>query len=258
MPDQELHGRVAVITGAGRSIGRAMALELAAGGAAVVVNVRSNRAEAEAVVKEIEGKGGKAMVAIADVIDAPAVNAMAEGRAEEIRPHRLSHQQRGAARGEGHRAHDLRGLAPHHRRHPRRRVPLREGVPRSDQEERRRLDHQRRRPDRRDGRARPPPRRHRQGRHRRLHPRAGDGARSAQDHRQHAGPRHAGEARQAERNPAASDLPAAARPRRLAGRHRAAGALPGRPGRALHHRPDSSTSTAGRISAKRRRLRSDD
>ena len=48
MADQELAGRVAVITGAGRSIGRAMALELAAGGCAVVVNVRSNRAEAEA------------------------------------------------------------------------------------------------------------------------------------------------------------------------------------------------------------------
>ena len=47
MSDKELAGRVAVITGAGRSIGRAMALELAAGGAAVVVNVRSNRAEAE-------------------------------------------------------------------------------------------------------------------------------------------------------------------------------------------------------------------
>ena len=78
MPDQELQGRVAIITGAGRSIGRAMALELAAGGCAVVVNVRSNRVEADAVVKEIEGKGGKAMVAIADVVDAPAVNAMAE------------------------------------------------------------------------------------------------------------------------------------------------------------------------------------
>ena len=78
MPDKELAGRVAVITGAGRSIGRAMALELASAGAAVVVNVRSNRAEAEAVVKEIESKGGQAMVAIADVVDAPAVNAMAE------------------------------------------------------------------------------------------------------------------------------------------------------------------------------------
>ena len=78
MAEQELAGRVAVITGAGRSIGRAMALELAAGGCAVVVNVRSNRAEAEGVVKEIEGKGGKAMAGIADVTDAPAVQAMAQ------------------------------------------------------------------------------------------------------------------------------------------------------------------------------------
>src|SRR5688572_21304260 len=78
MAEQELAGRVAVITGAGRSIGRAMALELAAGGCAVVVNVRSNRAEAEGVVKEIEGRGGKAMAGIADVTDAPAVQAMAQ------------------------------------------------------------------------------------------------------------------------------------------------------------------------------------
>jgi 3-oxoacyl-[acyl-carrier protein] reductase len=78
MADQELAGRVAVITGAGRSIGRAMAIELASAGAAVVVNVRSNRAEAEGVVKEIESKGGQAMVAVADVVDAAAVNAMAE------------------------------------------------------------------------------------------------------------------------------------------------------------------------------------
>jgi 3-oxoacyl-[acyl-carrier protein] reductase len=76
--DNELSGRVAVITGAGRSIGRAVALELAAGGAAVVVNVRSNRAEADAVVKEIEANGGRAMTAIADVTDAPAVQAMAK------------------------------------------------------------------------------------------------------------------------------------------------------------------------------------
>ena len=68
MPDQELQGRVAIITGAGRSIGRAMALELAAGGAAIVVNVRQNRAEAESVVKEIESKGGKAMVALAQKV----------------------------------------------------------------------------------------------------------------------------------------------------------------------------------------------
>ena len=77
-PGKELDGRVAIITGAGRSIGRAMALELAAGGAAVVVNVRSNRTEAEAVVKEIEAAGGRGLAAVADVTDAAAVEAMAK------------------------------------------------------------------------------------------------------------------------------------------------------------------------------------
>ena len=77
MAEQELKGRVAVITGAGRSIGRAMAIELAAGGCAVVVNVRSNKAEADEVVKEIEKAGGRAFAAIADVTDAPAVQKMA-------------------------------------------------------------------------------------------------------------------------------------------------------------------------------------
>ena len=84
MPDNELAGRVAVITGAGRSIGRAMALELAAAGCSVVVNVRQNRAEAEAVVKEIEKTGGRGLVAVADVVDAPAVNAMAQAALEKF------------------------------------------------------------------------------------------------------------------------------------------------------------------------------
>ena len=76
--DQELKGRVAVITGAGRSIGREMALELASAGCNVVVNVRSNRAEAEEVVQAVEAKGAQGLVAVADVVDAPAINKMAE------------------------------------------------------------------------------------------------------------------------------------------------------------------------------------
>ena len=76
--NKEMDGRVAIITGAGRSIGRSMALELADAGCAVVINVRSNRAEGEGVVKEIEKMGGRAMVAVADVVDPKAVNAMAE------------------------------------------------------------------------------------------------------------------------------------------------------------------------------------
>ena len=82
--DKELTGRVAIITGSGRSIGRAMALELAEAGCAVVVNVRSNRAEGEGVVKEIEAKGGRAMVAVADVVDAGAVNAMAQAALQKF------------------------------------------------------------------------------------------------------------------------------------------------------------------------------
>jgi 3-oxoacyl-[acyl-carrier protein] reductase len=72
----ELTGRVALVTGAGRNIGRAIALELAAGGAGIVVNARSNRAEAESVAREIEAAGGKAMAILADVVDPAAVDAM--------------------------------------------------------------------------------------------------------------------------------------------------------------------------------------
>jgi 3-oxoacyl-[acyl-carrier protein] reductase len=84
MADKELQGRVAVITGAGRSIGRAMALELAAGGCAVVVNVRANKADADAVVKEIEAGGGRALAAVADVTDAAAVGRMAKAAVERF------------------------------------------------------------------------------------------------------------------------------------------------------------------------------
>ena len=73
---KELAGRVAIVTGAGRNIGRAIALALAAGGAAVVVNARSNLQEAEAVVSEIERAGGKAFGVTADVADVEAVQKM--------------------------------------------------------------------------------------------------------------------------------------------------------------------------------------
>jgi 3-oxoacyl-[acyl-carrier protein] reductase len=75
---QELAGKVAVVTGAGRNIGRAIALTMAEGGASVLVNARSNRNEAEAVAREIEAAGGKAVVHIGDVADVGAVQAMAD------------------------------------------------------------------------------------------------------------------------------------------------------------------------------------
>ena len=49
----ELSGKVAIVTGAGRNIGRAIALALAEAGAWIVVNARSNHGEADAVAREI-------------------------------------------------------------------------------------------------------------------------------------------------------------------------------------------------------------
>ena len=84
MADKELDGRVAIVTGAVRNIGRGIALALAAGGAAVVVNVRSNRAEADAVVSEIQKAGGKAMTGVADVMDRPDVQKMVDAAVERF------------------------------------------------------------------------------------------------------------------------------------------------------------------------------
>lgn len=67
-----LHGKVALVTGAGKNIGRMIALTLARDGAAVVVNGRADKIAVDAVVREIEAAGGKAMAAMGDVSD-PAV-----------------------------------------------------------------------------------------------------------------------------------------------------------------------------------------
>jgi 3-oxoacyl-[acyl-carrier protein] reductase len=77
--DHELAGKVALVTGASRNIGRAIALALAAGGAAVAVNARASREDAEKVAHEIRTAGGQAEVFLADIADAKAVNAMVEG-----------------------------------------------------------------------------------------------------------------------------------------------------------------------------------
>jgi 3-oxoacyl-[acyl-carrier protein] reductase len=75
---KELLGKVAIVTGAGRNIGREIALALADGGASVLVNARSNRAEAEAVARDIESAGGKARAHLGDVADAKAMQSMAD------------------------------------------------------------------------------------------------------------------------------------------------------------------------------------
>jgi 3-oxoacyl-[acyl-carrier protein] reductase len=69
-----LSGRAAIVTGSARNIGRAIALELAGAGAAVMVNARTSTAEAEGVAGEIRAAGGRAAVTMADITDPEAAH----------------------------------------------------------------------------------------------------------------------------------------------------------------------------------------
>jgi 3-oxoacyl-[acyl-carrier protein] reductase len=96
----KLDGKVALVTGSGRNIGRATVLKLAAEGAHVVVNARSNQAEVDAVAHEAQAYGVKALPILADVgkkdeIDSMIARAMSEfGKIDilinnaAIRPHK--------------------------------------------------------------------------------------------------------------------------------------------------------------------------
>src|ERR1700722_12708739 len=96
----KLEGKVALITGSGRNIGRATALKLAREGAHVIVNARSNREEADSVVRELRDLGVKALAVLADMakkdeVEAMAARALSEfGRVDillnnaAIRPHK--------------------------------------------------------------------------------------------------------------------------------------------------------------------------
>lgn len=72
----QLDEQVAVVTGGSRGIGKAIALELARGGAAVVVNYNQSADAANVVVAEIEAMGGTAMAVQADVSDLDAATAL--------------------------------------------------------------------------------------------------------------------------------------------------------------------------------------
>jgi 3-oxoacyl-[acyl-carrier protein] reductase len=81
-----LDGRVALVTGASRGIGKAIALALAEQGAKVAVNYVSRADEADAVVAAIGGKGGTAVAIKADVSDPAAVEAMVAAVAAQLGP----------------------------------------------------------------------------------------------------------------------------------------------------------------------------
>jgi NAD(P)-dependent dehydrogenase (short-subunit alcohol dehydrogenase family) len=77
-------GRTAIVTGSGRNIGRAIALELARGGASVVVNGHRDAQAVEAVRREIEAAGGQALGVMADVSSHEQVAAMVRKAVERF------------------------------------------------------------------------------------------------------------------------------------------------------------------------------
>ncbi len=76
---KELAGKVALVTGAAKNIGRATALELAKAGAAVAVNTRHSVEDAKKVVEDIRAAGGQAEVYVADIADGKQCKAMVDG-----------------------------------------------------------------------------------------------------------------------------------------------------------------------------------
>jgi 3-oxoacyl-[acyl-carrier protein] reductase len=80
----ELDGTVAIVTGSARNIGRAIALQLAAAGAAVVVHARTSREAAEATAREIAKRGGRALVHLADVTSPEQVEGLVAAAVERF------------------------------------------------------------------------------------------------------------------------------------------------------------------------------
>src|SRR4051812_29617463 len=79
MNDADFAGKVVLVTGGGRNIGRAIALSFAEGGAAVAGNTRASREDAENTAAEIRRNGGRAAVFMADVSNPAAVQTMVDG-----------------------------------------------------------------------------------------------------------------------------------------------------------------------------------
>ncbi|MBO6949207.1 MAG: SDR family oxidoreductase [Rhodospirillales bacterium] len=84
MTEKPLSGQVAVVTGAAKNIGREIALMLAADGASLVINGKSDKAAADAVVAQIEKTGGTAMVHMADVADPDQAQGLIEAATEKF------------------------------------------------------------------------------------------------------------------------------------------------------------------------------
>ncbi|MGH6770908.1 MAG: SDR family NAD(P)-dependent oxidoreductase [Xanthobacteraceae bacterium] len=76
--ERSLEGKVAIITGSVRRLGKAMALALAKDGASVIINARASRDEAEKAAAEVATAGGRSLVHIGDITDEASVKQMVD------------------------------------------------------------------------------------------------------------------------------------------------------------------------------------
>lgn len=94
----DLTGKVALVTGASRGIGRAVAIALAEAGADIAVNYRANRDEAESVVRSIAALGRRAFSVEADVAQPDQVQRLAAAVQHELGPVEILVNNAGIAR----------------------------------------------------------------------------------------------------------------------------------------------------------------
>jgi NAD(P)-dependent dehydrogenase (short-subunit alcohol dehydrogenase family) len=168
-----LNDKVALVTGAGRNIGRAIALALANAGAKVVVNVRASRDEGEAVANEIVARGGEALVFVADITQRAEVDAMVGAVSQRFGALDILVNNAAIRREVGVRRHVHRRVESHAGRVCRWRVSLHAGGAAAPEKKQGRFDHPNRRDDRIYGRCTPRPCRDREGGAGRLHARTG-------------------------------------------------------------------------------------
>jgi 3-oxoacyl-[acyl-carrier protein] reductase len=100
--DAEFEGQVALVTGGGRGIGRATCLRLAAGGAAIALNYRSDDAAARETQRLVQERGGRCELFKADVGDEPSFRAAVDEARAVLGPIRLLVANAGTTKARSH------------------------------------------------------------------------------------------------------------------------------------------------------------